>query len=97
MRRVIVGQDRGQRLGGVGRGPGEQPTQRSGLDRREHGVALDTGEVVGHPVDHRVGRRSEGLGIHVDEPVDLGPVEAAGAGVGLVAWTIGLGHGAEST
>ncbi len=81
----VVGEDRVDRLGALGRGRREERPERSRLDRREDVPRLDGLEVVGHHVDHGVRRRAELRGRHV-------------AGQRL-RWVVGsrVGHAPECT
>ena len=79
-----VGEDRLHRLAALGRRERELRGDLSGLDLGAHGIALDLGQVVGHPVDERVGVAAELRGVHdgqLTRPV--GALESLALGCGI--------------
>ena len=74
--RTEVADDVLQRLGVLGRRPGETVAQVPGPDLREDGVLLHVPEVVGHDVGHLVERSAQLDGGHVADASPLRLVDA---------------------
>ena len=79
-----VGEDLVHRLAALGRREPEPRGDLAGLDLGTHRIALDPGQVVGHPVDERVGVAAEVLGVHDGQLIrPVGARESLALGCGI--------------